>query len=58
VESKQSKAGIQMENALQGPGIKLRATFLVCGPENNFQSPGIEFYRPVTTKFQAIIMFN
>ncbi len=43
VESKQSKAGNQMENALQGSGIKLRTTFLVCGPENNFRAQGLNF---------------
>jgi hypothetical protein len=58
VKSKQSKAEIQMKNALQGPGIKPSATFLVCGPENNFQSPGIKFYRPVTTRFQATLIFK
>jgi hypothetical protein len=46
-----------MENAIQGPGIKLRAS-LVSGPENNFQSPGIKFYRPVTTRFQATLIFK
>jgi hypothetical protein len=30
---------------------KMNVTFPVCGPENNFHSPGLEFYRPVATKF-------
>ncbi len=31
----------EVENARQGPGIKLSVTFPVCGPENNFKFTGI-----------------
>jgi hypothetical protein len=49
----QNNTGLEVEIMTAGNAI----IFPVCGLEIIFQGPGIEFFRPETTKFQAILIF-
>jgi hypothetical protein len=49
----QNNTGLEFEIMTAGNAI----IFPVCGIEIIFQGPGIEFFRPETTKFQAILIF-